>query len=33
MYACVYSVFLLFVDRQRPCDGLIPCPRSPTDSV
>jgi hypothetical protein len=25
---CVYSVF-----RQRPCDGLIPRPRSPTDCV
>jgi hypothetical protein len=32
MSMCVYSVFVLYrVCRKRPCDGLIPRPRSPTD--
>jgi hypothetical protein len=34
MSVCSYSVFLLFyVCKYRPSDGLIPCPRSPTDCV
>jgi hypothetical protein len=33
MSVCVYSVFVLFCVRQRPCDGLIPRPRNHTDCV
>jgi hypothetical protein len=34
MSVCVYSVLILScVCRYRPCDGMIPGPRSPTDCV
>jgi hypothetical protein len=33
MDVCVFILFVVLRAGNGPCDGLIPCPRSPTDCV